>query len=135
MVNKHGFIRIVEVMVAITLILGVLIVVYKNRSSEQRTSDLTEIARDALREVSSKENLRNEIVVAQTNTAQMTNTITFINNSIPDYILFELRSCDISSACGQSNYRGNVYSAERVISADTNNFDPIKLRLVLWLDE
>ena len=132
MVNRLGFIRIVEVMVAITLILGMIVVVYKNRSSEQRTPDLTEVARDILREVSSNESLRNETVAAQTNTVLMSKTVLFINNSLPDYILFELRSCDISSACGQSTYRGNVYSAERIISADTSTFNPIKLRLFLW---
>ena len=135
MVSRKGFIRIVEVMVAITLILGMIVVVYKNRGSEQRTQDLTEVARDVLREVSVRENLRNEIVAAQTNSAQMTNTLAFIDNSLPNYINFELRSCDISNACGQSTYRGNVYSAERIISADTLNFDPIKLRLFLWVDE
>jgi len=134
MVNRRGFIRIVEVMVAITLILGMIVVVYKSRSAEQMAPDLTETARDVLREISVRESLRNEIVTAQTN-APMTNTLAFINDKLPDYILFELRSCEISSACGQSSYRGNVYSAERIISADTSMFDPIKLRLFLWVGE
>ncbi len=135
MVNKKGFIRIAEVMVAITLILGVILIVYKNRAPEQKTPDFTETARDILREISVKENLRNEIMMAQSDITLMTNTISFINNSLPSYIFFELRACVASSACGQSVYRGNVYSAERIIGADTNNFNPVKLRLFLWTTE
>ncbi len=136
MVSRRGFIKIVEVMIAMTLILGALVVVYRSRGSDQRTPDLTEVARDVLREVSSVESLRNEIVTAQaTLTASVTNTVAFIDGSLPDYIFFELRRCDVSSACGQSTYRGDVYSAERIISADTLNFDPIKLRLFLWIEE
>ena len=122
-------------MIAITLILGVIIIVYKNKIPEQKTPDLTETARDILREISVKENLRNEIMNSQSNALLMTNTSYFINNSLPDYILFELRACASSSACGQSIYRGNVYSAERIISADNSMFSPVKLRLFLWMTE
>lgn len=132
MVNKKGFIRIAEVMVAITLILGVIIIVYKNRAPEQKTPDFTETARDILREISVKENLRNEIMTAQNNVVQMTSTTLFINHSLPDYFLFELRACVANSACGQSVYRGDVYSAERIISANNSKFSPVKLRLFLW---
>ncbi len=135
MVNRKGFIKIAEVFVAITLILTMLVVVYRSESSEQKTADLSKIARDVLKEISAKESLRTEAVSMQANAGQMTNILAFINSSLPDYILFELRSCDLSSACGQSAYIGNVYSAERIISADTNNFNPIKLRLFLWVEE
>ena len=135
MVNRKGFIKIAEVFVAITLILAMLVVVYRSESYEQKTADLNKIARDVLKEISAKESLRTEALGAQTNAALMTNTIVFINSSLPDYILFELRSCDLSSACGQSSYVGNVYSAERIISADTTIFNPIKLRLFLWVEE
>jgi len=65
----------------------------------------------------------------------MTETNEFINLRLPEYIQFELRACKISSACGQSNYKGNVYSAERIISVDKNTFNPVKLRLFLWVEE
>ena len=135
MVNRKGFIKIAEVFIAITVILTILVIVYKSEVSEQNTVDLNEVARDVLKEISSIESLRSEVLGAQSNTASMVNTLSFINSSLPDYILFELRSCDLSSACGQSAYVGNVYSAERIISADTSTFDPIKLRLFLWVEE
>lgn len=135
MVNRKGFIRIAELLIAVTLISIIFILAYKQGVPKQETPDLPEKARDILAEASSDEDLRREIISQQTNVAQMINTLNFINASLPDYILFGLRACDISSVCGQSSYRGNVFSAERIISADKDTFDPIKLRLFLWVNE
>ncbi len=135
MVNRKGFVRVIELLIAVTIISIILILSYKQSAPRQNTPDLGEVARDILAEVSSIENLRAEVITYQTNTTSMIKTIDFINQTLPDYILFELRSCDLSSACGQSAYRGNVFSAERIISTGTNTFDPIKLRLFLWVRE
>ena len=137
MVSNKGFIRIVEMVIAIVIILTMLVVAYKRNASEQNTQDLSEVARDILRDIASQEQLRNEVLNAQANVNSMPNTILFINNSLPDYLLFELRACVASSACGQSQYRGNVYSAERIISVSSGvtSFSPIKLRLFIWVSE
>jgi hypothetical protein len=129
---RKGFVRIVELLIAITLVSIILLLVYKQNLPTQNTQDLAELARDILTEVSSREDLRNEIVLQQTSSANMVNTLAFIDSLVPDYINFELRSCTISSACGQSSYVGDVYSAERIISTSSTDFGPIKLRLFLW---
>ena len=135
MVNRKGFIRIAELLIALSIISIMLILFYKQGVPKQEVQDLGELARDVLADISNRENLRSEIVTAQTNIQGMLLTLAFINASLPDYILFELRACDISSACGQSSYVGDVFSAERIISADKNTFNPIKLRLFLWVEE
>ena len=135
MVGKKGFIRIAELLIAITIISLILILSYRQTIQRQETQDLSEVARDILSEISSKENLRDEVVLQQTNVNQMTNTISFINESLPDYINFELRACILTSACGQSSYVGDVFSAERIVSSSKSNFAPVKLRLFLWVEE
>ena len=135
MVNRKGFISIVEMMIAVALIATMILIAYKQTIPAQNIPDVNEIARDILKDIGSQEILRTEVLGQQTNAQGMTQTLTFVNSSLPDYILFELRSCDVSNACGQSTYRGNVYSAERIISADTATFNPIKLRLFLWVNE
>lgn len=135
MVNRSGFIRIMEMMIAIAIITTLLVVAYKTTSSAQDSPDFTETARDILKEISSQENLRSEVLTQQTNALGMTQTNTFIQNRLPNYLLYELRACSTSSACGQSTYRGNVYSAERIISADATTFNPVKLRLFVWVNE
>lgn len=133
MVNRNGFIRVIELLIAITLISIILLITYLRIIPTQQTQDLSEVARDILTEASTIESIRTEVINAQTNVNQMTGMMNFINASLPDYINFELRACDVSSACGRSTYEGDVYSAERIISTDNNRFDPVKLRLFLWV--
>jgi hypothetical protein len=133
MVNRSGFIRIVELLVAVTLVSTVLILAYKQNLAPQETQDFSEVARDILDEVSARENLRVEVINNRLSVSNMVNTRNFINDSLPDYISFELRSCPSTNACGQLSYVGDVFSAERIISASKDKFDPIKLRLFLWV--
>jgi len=133
MVNRKGVIRIIEVLIAITIISIVLLIVYRQNVASQETPDLAELARDILGEISTRENLRDEIMIHRFNASNMANTLIFINNSLPDYISYELRSCQITSACGQSSYVGDVFSAERIISASKSDFNPVKLRLFIWV--
>ncbi|MGV8142868.1 MAG: hypothetical protein ACP5NS_04545 [Candidatus Pacearchaeota archaeon] len=130
--NKKGFARLVELIIAIVVIITMLLITYQRNRPEQNATDISELARDILREVGADETLRNEVLNAQTNTVLMVQTMNFINNSLPDYLSFELRSCEASSACGQSLYVGNVYSAERIIGATTTYFNTVKLRLFIW---
>ena len=132
MVNSRGFIRIVEMVIAIVIILTIILITYRRDAPLQKTPDLSETARDILRDISSQEVLRSEVLAAQTNTTLMSQAIAFVNFSLPDYLSFELRACETSIACGQSVYHGDVYSAERIISADTITFNTIKLRLFIW---
>ena len=135
MVNQKGIARIIELLIAITIISIILLITYKQGLPSQETQDLSEDARDILSEISTIDNLRDEVVSNQVNVSLMVNTLAFINSSLPDYIEFELRACIITSSCGQSNYVGDVYSAERIISASKDEFGPIKLRLFLWIQE
>ncbi len=132
MVNVRGVAKLIELVIALTLIMTIFLVAYKRTSSEQQSLDLDEIARDILREVAANSHLRDEVISSQTTVASMTNVTNFINDSLPDYILFEVRACESGNACGQSNYLGEVYSAERIFGATTTGFNTVKLRLFLW---
>ena len=135
MVNRRGFMRMIELVIAIILISGILIIIYRQNIPAQKTQELSELSRDILAEISTKENLRVEIINSKQNASRMIQTLNFINNSVPDYISFELRACLVTSACGQSAYVGDVFSAERIISASNNKFNPTKLRLFLWVPQ
>ena len=126
--DKRGVIKIIEVTIAIALIISVLVVVFTQKN-DVPLPDFSEKARSALRIVAENETLRNQILVAQNYNQRVIDTI---NASLPPSFNFELRACTVSSVCGQSSYQGNVYSAERVISADTRTYRPVKLRLFIW---
>lgn len=125
----------IELLIAIIIISAILIITYKQNIPSQETQDLAEQARDILSEISTIDNLRDEVIASNVNVSNMPNTIAYINSTLPDYILFELRACIVSSSCGQLTYVGDVYSAERIISASRSEFDPVKLRLFLWVEQ
>ena len=135
MVSSKGVVRLIELIIALVIIMTMLLIAYKKTQIDYSENDLGEIARDILREVASNESLRNEIVSAQTNIALIPNTMSFINNSLPDYLLFELVSCESGGSCGQSAYKGEVYSAERIFGATSTSFNTVKLRLFIWTGE
>ncbi len=135
MVSRKGIARIIELLIAITLVSVILLITYRQSLPSQGTQDLSENARDILSEISTIEDLRDEIITNQLNISGMINTLAFIDSRLPDYIKFELRSCVITSACGQSSYVGDVYSAERIISTSRTEFEPVKLRLFLWVEQ
>ncbi len=132
MVGNRGFVRLVELIIAIFIIMTMLIITYIQNKPEQNSQDISEVARDILNEIASNKVLRTEVIISQTNTDLMFQTINFINNSLPDSLNFELRACEASNACGQSSFVGDVYSAERIIGATTTAFNTVKLRLFIW---
>lgn len=128
--NKKGMIKIIEAVIAIMIIVGAILVAYNEKKTFQKP-DLAAKARDILNEIANNASLRSEILLTIP-PAVHPNVIPFVNNSLPDYLLFEVKSCSVSSACGQSSYKGEVYSGERVISADTTTYAPVKIRLFIW---
>ncbi len=133
MVNSKGLVKLIELIIAIVIIMAILLVANRQNKPEQNAPDISELARDILKEIASNESLRNEILAAQIDTTQMIQTVSFIDISLPDYFNFELRACESSNACGQSSYVGDVYSAERIIGATTTTFNTVKLRLFIWV--
>ena len=126
--HKRGFLRIVEAVIAITIIISVMFI-YFNKSREVKETDLSERARAILEEIGKNSTLRNAVIFNQT--APIAN---FAQSKLPEtHLLFELKVCDINSVCGKSNYTaGNVYSAERTVSSTLNAYDPKKVRLFIW---
>ncbi len=125
---RRGWLRIVEATLAALIVLSVLFALYtKNTVSSE--PDLSEQARTILEEISANSTLRNDI---------LTNNAPNLNAMIAKRLvglLFEIRICEINDACGKSTYTpGNVYSAERVISATVEQlaFAPKKVRLFIW---
>lgn len=133
--NKKGMIKIVEAVIAIMIIAGAIIVSLGEKKTFEKP-DLAAKARDILNEVANDANLRSAILTSPPPLSQSTpapaSVGTFINLRLPDYLQYEAILCDVDSVCGQSSYKGEVYSGERVISADTSIYAPIKIRLFIW---
>lgn len=139
--NRKGWIRIIEVFVAILLITGILFVVIRGEYSKQtnlasKTSE-TEIA--ILRDIELNNNLRSEILGAtppiewENFETSMPDTRTRINELIPNYLECEAKLCALEDVCVLDEYTGeDVYAESVVIAADLNTYNPRQLKLFCW---
>jgi len=129
--NNKGFLKIVEATIALVIIIGVLFFTYSGRIQSSEP-DLSERARSILGELSKNPALRNEIL-GENSGAPVDD---FILNKIPEnYLEYELRICEIKSACGRTTLSsGEVFAGERLFSSSISvaEFEPKKVRLFIW---
>jgi low affinity Fe/Cu permease len=137
MVNKRGWIRIVEASLAIMIVLGVLLVL-NARTKTITTIDLSEKISPLLEEIASNETLREEIVgVEQSNIAgveaEIKNFLSKrINNPSLDY---SIRVCMMDDVfCPLSPLpEGEVYAGERIVSSTLREINPRRLKVFIWV--
>ena len=127
--KNRGFLRIVEAVIAISLILGVMFVFYNRNQTQLEENTLADRADQILDEVARNVALREAVL---TDSVEPLNT--FISSKIPEqYLDFEARICNIGDACGKSEYTDSeVFSAERTISSTITIYNPKKVRLFIW---
>ncbi|MDP4039474.1 MAG: hypothetical protein Q8P57_02755 [Candidatus Pacearchaeota archaeon] len=129
MIGKRGFLKIAEAGIAIMIIIA-SVLISLNKESPQNNPDLSETARDILREISQDKFLRIK-ALELSEPISSGDVYYFVNSTLPDYLNFEIRICDTDSVCGLSEYRdAEIYSAERIISSDSGPNK--KLRLFIW---
>ena len=126
--NRRGFLRIVEATIAIVIVLGVMFVFF-TQARTQEGIDYSERARNILEEVSKNPVLRTAVLNNEVEEVK-----DFVDGKIPEqYLEHEVKICEVNDACGKSEYtEGDVYSAERIISATIDTLGPKKIRLFIW---
>jgi hypothetical protein len=132
--DKKGFLRVVEASIAIIIIMSVLFVFYTN-SREQKSLDLSERSRDVLLELSRNVSLRNDVLDYDVTLQGAPGSVEeLVDLKIFEaYLETEIRVCDIDQVCGRSTVvERDVFSGERIISADLIEFKPRKVRLFIW---
>jgi len=129
--NKRGWIRIVEASVGILIVAGVLLTLYAQQANTKDLStEIYELQIHILNEIA--ENYRNEILASDEVSPKMNE---FINEKIPENFDFIIRICPISGVCGLGEdgpEYGNVYTEERVVSANLEKYYPKKIKLYIW---
>ncbi len=131
--NKRGIIKVIESSVAILIVVSVLFVSY-NKDVAGTSVDYSEEARDILEELANNFSMRKQILESSTeNITDDSDIMKFVEDRISIQLNREAKICEeVSDACGQSTYVGDVFSAERIISSDLDTYDPKKIRLFLW---
>ncbi|MBU0760646.1 MAG: hypothetical protein KJ600_04645 [Nanoarchaeota archaeon] len=139
MMNKKGFMRVVEATIAILIIFGVLLVIVpKKTSSEEK--DFSEILPGLLDELAQNLTLREELISGAKEDGFLEGEIeTLLGQRIKNPSLsYSVEICELDEICYLEPYPADVeediYAAERVVSASIKNLDfsPKKIKIFLW---
>ncbi|MEI6732092.1 MAG: hypothetical protein WCK90_05455, partial [archaeon] len=108
MVNKKGWLRIVEATLAVMLILGVLLTMSANKKVVVQ-NDLTPSINPILEEIASNMTLR-EIIINNSLESQAMSEISAVFNRtiINPNLGYEVKICHLNDSCGLTTYPSNA---------------------------
>ena len=143
--QKRGWIKVVEAVVAILIILGVILVIL-NKGSIQK-EDISEKVYKAehliLREIELNESLREEVLNATQlpvdwlafNSTRLTGVQNKIIEKTPNYLECEGRVCWLNQTCViEDRYKDrDVYTKAISITTTLNVYSPRQLKLFCWV--
>lgn len=131
MVNKRGWLRIVEALVSILIVFGAVLTVSTTQHSS-RSTDICSTLTPILDEISKNITLRTEIINNET-----TNTEKFLASRIRNPSLDrEIKICEANDALcphSKSGYDNvDICAEERIIGSSLEQFNPRKLKIFLF---
>ena len=142
MVNKRGWIRIVEASIAILIIASSVFIIYRG-VVVNKEFDLTQIITPILEEIGKNITLREKILSYQPSSGEEIppEIRDFVSARIKKpYLNYTIKICDPNflNGCALENYpenaRSGVYADERIISGTVTQkqFSPKKIKIFLW---
>ena len=140
MKNKRGWIRIVEAMVAILLIVGFLILVIDNpENGEKDISAKVYVAENAiLREVQLNNTYRTYILGIGESVVEFDSFNVDLKNHIksrtPSYLNCTGKLCDFATnpVCDIEYLEKNIYVRSIMIAANSTTYEPKLLKMFCW---
>ena len=137
--SKKGWIRLVEVFIAILLLTGVLLIVVNRINPSDKNSLSIEISKKELailRDIELNNSLRTDILGATipvewnnfgSELQNVKNRIIFLT---PSNLECEAKICQINEECIMGGFSGeNIYVESVIISADLYTYSPRQLKL------
>ncbi len=139
LVNKKGWIKVVEAFMAIVFLLGfVMIVLMVYNSSEKDANSLQKNNLVILNAIETQNNLRSEVFSASlpsySNDSGFSPVLKsyLVNNSLYGENC-SLYICSQTDICNfNENVAGNVYSSEVLLFANSSSYSPRKLKIFCY---
>ena len=141
--SKKGWIRLVEVFIAILLLTGVLLIVVNRINPSDKNSLSIEISKKELailRDIELNNSLRTDILGATipvewnnfgSELQNVKNRIIFLT---PSNLECEAKICQINEACFTNGFsEKNIYTNAIFISSNLNTYSPRQLKLFCWV--
>ena len=141
MKNKRGWIRVLEVFIALLMITSVSLVAinreYKSKSDV--STNILEIENSILRNIQLDDNIREYIL--ELNAADLPLELkkfnadlkTKIEGGVPSYLECDAKICEIGDACEiVTASEKDAYIQSVILTANRDNFNPTVLKLACW---
>tara|TARA_Y100000310_G_C20525170_1_gene735633 strand:- start:348 stop:740 length:393 start_codon:yes stop_codon:yes gene_type:complete len=128
--NKKGFIRILEAVFAILLIMGAVLILLSNKAQTNDISDeVHEKQRYILDVIANNEQMRTQIIAGDATLANE-----FIQKNIPNSWKFSTCITNIASVCNNADAEDqDIYVSEAIISSSLTSYTTSKkLRFFIW---
>ena len=130
--NKKGFMRIIEAVIAILLILtAVLIFISQQTERFENPEEIYATQRSLLEIIANNETLRNEVIRSEHIIIDE-----FIARSLPTSLGFTTSVCSVDEICNEGTPNDKiVYVSETIISANLTNYPDLrsqKLQFYTW---
>ena len=137
--DKKGWMKIFEASIAITLVMGFMVLVYSQTIERPPAGEsLVRWQTSILDELKNRPDLRQEILSNPTTVCDPTAgghvygfILKRITKAFPGFG-FSCRVCDPGEICGIESYHKEVYSEEKIIAATLTTFSPKKIKLFVW---
>ncbi|MDP2924831.1 MAG: hypothetical protein Q8N99_00505 [Nanoarchaeota archaeon] len=130
--NNKAWLRIVEAMIAILIIMGGVLVVLNNKSINKETPEsLYDKQSEILDLISKNESLRNYVIIGD-----KANIDKFITRVISLNWNFTTKICNLEEICNAETPNDkDVFVSEILITSSTTDYSPKKLRFFVWTGE
>ncbi len=144
--NRRGWIKIVEAVVAILIILGVILMIINSGNTPKE--DISEKVYNAeylmLREIELDQTLREDILNVSNsslpvdwpyfNVTGLINVANRIIEKTPDYLECEAKLCQLNKICTIDRYQDkDLYAKSIAITTSLNVYSPRQLKLFCWV--
>lgn len=132
--NRRGWLRIVEAMTALLIILGILLTLSINKEA-RKSDDLGPLITPILEEIAQNAQFRTQILSDASAEASIKQ---FVGTKITGALGYDVKICEPNDICSLNSYPanidGNVYAKERMISAspEMTIYAPKKVKIFLW---
>jgi hypothetical protein len=137
--SKKGWMKIFEASIAITLVMGFMVLVYSQTIEKAPPGENLMVWQNSvLDNLKKRPELRQEILdhpetVCDPDEGGLAYSFILarITKMFPGFG-FSCRVCDPGEICGIQSYHKEVYSEERIIAATLTKFSPKKIKLFAW---
>lgn len=140
MVNKKGWIKIVEALVSILLLIGIILIVISYQTSiKEPHPTIEEKELEILNNIEINQTFRSEILLETTIPINSTDNNfptalkNYLNESTPEALNCTLKICATNSTClYENNFDEDVFAKEILIIANKDIYNPRILKIFCY---